>query len=240
MSLARGTDRELPTMSLQHPLWERLRPLGHVRRLAPGAVLYRQGDPATSCFYLHRGRVKAVVLRPDGTEKILEVMGPGALVGEAAAFDGLPHYSSCVALDPSDMYAFSVPQLLAAMQSDPEIALFLLQVMSRKQRVLAGQVEDMAFLDTTGRLTRLLLRLAADYGIGPPSARRLCLRLTHEQLASMAGCSRIAVTRALGRLRSRGIVVTGERGSLTIDTERLTSGSDRQREARFDRDTDSI
>src|SRR5690606_17844356 len=109
-----------------------------------------------------------------------------------------------IALDPSDIYAFSVPQLLSAMQADPAIALFLLQVMSRKQRVLAGQVEDMAFLDTTGRVVRLLLRLAADYGVGPPDGRQLAVRLTHEQIASMAGCSRIAVTRALGRLRRDG------------------------------------
>lgn len=238
--MARRPVNELPSVPLQHPLWERLLPYGHMRRLAPGVVLYRQGERASSCFYIHRGRVKAVVLRPDGAEKILEVMGPGALLGEAAAFDGLPHYSSCITLDPSDIYAFSVPQLLAAVQADPEVALFLLQVMSRKQRVLAGQVEDMAFLDTTGRVVHLLLRLAADYGVGPPAERRLGLRLTHEQIASMAGCSRIAVTRALGRLRSEGAVGAAAGGCLTVCVPRLQQCAGLDLPVRFGGSADHI
>lgn len=238
--MPRRHTNDMAPVPLQHPLWERLLPLGHARRLPTGAVLYRQGEPAASCYYIHSGRVKAVVLRPDGTEKILEVMGPGALLGEAAAFDGLPHYSSCVALDPSDIYAFSVTDLLSAIQADPDIALFLLQVMSRKQRVLAGQVEDMAFLDTTGRVVRLLLRLAEDYGVGSSEARRLGVRLTHEQIASMAGCSRIAVTRALGRLRDHGAVVATAGGRLTVSVPNLEKAAGSDWPVRFGADADQV
>lgn len=207
--------------SLRSPVWDRLMPYGHLRRVPRGAVLYRQGEPAPCCFYVHSGRVKAVILRPDGSEKILEVLGAGALLGEAAAFDGRPHYSTCAALDPSEVVAFPVTVLLERMQADADVALHLMQVLARKQRVLARQVEDLACRSVTARVAGLLIRMAEEYGTAAPGGRQIRLRLTHEQMAAITGATRVSVTRAMARLRQTGALVPVPGGWLIGDEGQL-------------------
>lgn len=221
--MRRKSPHHVPPVPLQDPAWQRLLLYGRARRLAPGAILYRQGEAADCCYYVNAGRVKAVILRPDGTEKILEVMGPGALLGEAAAIDGQCHYSTCIALDPTEVYAFTVSALVERMQADAAVARHLLRVMARKQRVLARQVEDMAFLSTTARVARLLSRLAEDYGVSTAAGPCIVLQLTHEQIASMVGASRVGVTRALTRLRQQGAIAPAAEGWLRCDPARLAA-----------------
>lgn len=222
-----GANRQYPQpRPLQSPVWDRLIPHGFPRRVPRDNLLYRQGEPAPCCYYVHSGRIKAVILRPDGTEKILEVLGPGSLLGEAAAFDGLPHYSTCIALDPAAVVAFPAAVLLERMQADAEVARHLMRVLARKQRVLARQVEDLTFRSTAARIARLLGRLLDDYGVPAAGGRLIALRLTHEQLAGITGTTRVSVTRALSRLRQQGVLAPAPAGWLVQDEARLRAAAD--------------
>lgn len=215
----------LPPVPLQHPIWEELVGEGIPRRLAPGEVLYRQGDPARFWYYVHAGRVQASILRADGTEKIIEVMGPGSILGEGPACDGLPYFATVVALDPSLVYAFPAAALPGFMGRRPQVAMHLLRMMARKQRVLALQVEDMAFLGATARVARLFLRLLRDYGVPDREGTRIHLRLTHEQMAGITGLCRVSVTRAVGRLKRQGVLAATPAGWVVRDPEALAAAA---------------
>ena len=47
-----------------------------------GGFLFHMGDKADRLYFLERGTVKAVVLSPDGDERILDVFRAGDLFGE--------------------------------------------------------------------------------------------------------------------------------------------------------------
>ena len=202
----------LPPTMLEAEAWSPLLPYGTPRRLGRGQALYRQGEPTDGCWYLRQGRVKAVILGTGGTEKILEVMGPGALLGEAAAFDGKPHYSTCIALGPCEAYFFPVDVLVERIRADGRVARLLLRALARKQRVLAGQVEDMAFCPVRVRVARLLRRLFEEYGTPTERGLSCRLRITHAQIAGIVGGSRVAVTRALAQLRDQGVIAGDGKG----------------------------
>src|SRR5882762_1911843 len=73
-----------------------------LRRFAEGEQLYRQ-DEVNSCFYFVKsGLVQVSIFRRDGTEVVLENMGPNDLCGEGAAFDGLPRFSTAVAVEKTE------------------------------------------------------------------------------------------------------------------------------------------
>jgi CRP/FNR family cyclic AMP-dependent transcriptional regulator len=61
-------------------------------------IVYSQGDPADSVFYIHRGKVKITVVSKLGKEAIVAIRGPdefcgeGALTGTSAAF-GYNHHN---------------------------------------------------------------------------------------------------------------------------------------------------
>ena len=45
-------------------------------------ILYSQGDPADSVFYIHKGKVKVTVTSERGKEAIVAVRGPDEFCGE--------------------------------------------------------------------------------------------------------------------------------------------------------------
>ena len=53
-----------------------------VSRLKPGAVLYSQGEPADSMYYLQDGQLQVTVVSSQGKEGILGVLDPGEFCGE--------------------------------------------------------------------------------------------------------------------------------------------------------------
>ncbi len=43
-------------------------------------VIYSQGDPSDSVFYIHAGKVKLVVLSKQGKEAVVAILGAGAFL----------------------------------------------------------------------------------------------------------------------------------------------------------------
>jgi CRP/FNR family transcriptional regulator len=67
----------------------------------------------------------------------------------------------------------------------------------------------------------MLVRLAEAYGEPHDEGRRLVLRLTHHDLASMIGTTRETVTSVLNRFRDDGLITVDERHIVIRDLERL-------------------
>lgn len=72
------------------------------RRFDPGDVLFREGEPAPSCFVLAAGDVDVLTRLGDGTQQKLATLAPGALVGHLALIDRKPRSATCrIALRPA-------------------------------------------------------------------------------------------------------------------------------------------
>ena len=127
--------------------------------------------------------------------------------GKAAlAFDGLPRFSTAVAVEMTEALEFDTARLETLMREDPEFALALLRLTSLKQRILALRLEHLVSNDPEERILELLSRLSKMFAVDHERGRKILTHLTHEQIASMTGTSRVTVTRTLGRLRDKGML----------------------------------
>jgi CRP/FNR family cyclic AMP-dependent transcriptional regulator len=71
------------------------------------------------------------------------------------------------------------------------------------------------------RLATLILSLVDSEGLVTSESYRIPTRYTHDQIASMIGCKRVAVTRAFSRLKEVGAVEVKERHILVKDLDIL-------------------
>src|SRR5690606_34183875 len=55
-------------------------------RVPKGRILFRRGEPCVGFHVIVYGRVKLGFVSPQGTEKVIEILGPGQSFGEAAMF----------------------------------------------------------------------------------------------------------------------------------------------------------
>jgi CRP/FNR family transcriptional regulator, dissimilatory nitrate respiration regulator len=168
---------------------------------APGETVFSEGDLAGGLHVVVSGRVRVFKLGPDGKEQILHIWGPGEPFGEAAAFEDVPYPAHAEAIEAA--VALYIPRagLVAEVRRDPDFALALVTLLSRRLRRLAGLVESLSLREVPGRLAAYLLLLSERQG----GADRVTLEVPKSQLAALIGTIPETLSRILGRLSREGL-----------------------------------
>lgn len=141
--------------------------LGRRRSMRKGSTLYRQGDLAPSFYFIVSGRVQVEIFQESGAEFILEVMGPGALMGEGSAIGGQRHFATSTTLEPCVLIEFNYTEIKRAFADNPEFAATLMEVVAVKQWVLGTRIQFLATPRPDLRIVELLNRLATLYHYCP-------------------------------------------------------------------------
>jgi CRP/FNR family cyclic AMP-dependent transcriptional regulator len=204
------------------PLFASLAPeqLAHLARVARrrrydrDEVIFYQGDPGDTFYVILSGQVKVSVSSPEGQEAILVMLDAGESFGELALLDDQPRSATIQANVPTEVIALRKDDFRRLIRQSPEIAIALLQVLTKRLRDTDQLVEDAAFLNVADRLAKKLLALAEAHGRETPHGIELTIQLTQQELAAMIGATRESVNKQLGAFRDRGI--------LAIDRRRIT------------------
>jgi CRP-like cAMP-binding protein len=202
-------------------VWIRAAHLGKQMKVDKGATIYRQGELGFTFYFLLSGRIQVSIFQSDGTEFILEVMGPWAMFGETPAMDGFPRIATAIAAAKSELIEFDIRVITQTIPSCPELAVSLMRIVALKQRVLTSRIQYLALPKPEMRIGELLGRLAELYGEKHESGTLISMALTHEQIAAMTGASRVTVTRALKRLTTVGAIELRQRRIWVIDPSKL-------------------
>lgn len=183
--------------------------------------VFRSGDEADGFYMVLAGRVKLVLPDPVRGERVIAVCGEGDLFG-AAACGGVPiHRTDAVSLQTgSVVVSLSCAELQEVTKDVPSVTLLLTRALAARVQVLEEEAE-FASLPVQARLARTLLDLSRRLGHEvEPGVYDLELALRQDEIASLAGATRVSATQALSAWRSIG-VVTGTRGAYRVDAGRL-------------------
>ena len=127
-------------------------------------------------FVVVRGRVKISCPSDAGDEAILATLRPGDFFGALALLDGAPRSASATALDRSRRWSSRASASARAIDTVPASADALFELLAKELRRITDHVEELHFLDMTGRLAARLTRLADEQGVagedGCGAARR--------------------------------------------------------------------
>lgn len=200
-------------LNLKEGLWRVFETIQAPRVYAKGEMVYLQGERADCLYYLKAGRVKIFLSSENGMEKTLTILHCGSLFGEAAFLDRLPRMSSARTLIRSEIIAVDRPHLMRYFSEQPALAMNLLEYLARTVRMLSAQVDHMTFLQADQRIAQLLLNLTA--------GEEHVVRCTHEELAGLAGTSRVTVSKALGEFVRKGWIATRYREVGILDRDAL-------------------
>jgi CRP/FNR family transcriptional regulator, cyclic AMP receptor protein len=168
--------------------------------LAPGEFLFSQGDDADSFYILDEGDIEIGVLSPGGRKLALEVMTPGEIFGEIGLFAG-KRTASASAIGRARLRRVRRGDLLAAIRTEPDLALQFIDLLCERLRVVSEKLEERSFMPLPARLARRLLHLADK--LAPTDG---VIPVSQAALADFAGATREAVAKTLAVWRARGWV----------------------------------
>ncbi len=112
---------------------------------APGESVIRAGDPGSSMFVVHNGRV-AVQLNESGRPRTVATLSEGAFFGEMALFTGEPRTANIVALEETEVLEIGHQAMKLVFDANPDLVESLSHIITERRQALAAS-EDKGAVD---------------------------------------------------------------------------------------------
>jgi CRP/FNR family cyclic AMP-dependent transcriptional regulator len=191
--------------------------LGRVRRYPPRSVVFFEGDDAHEVLIINSGQVKVTVTSLEGREVVLDVLGPGELLGELSAIDGAPRSAGAAALGPVELVAVDLARFQQFVDDHHTVAVALLRSVAGRLRHTTRRQVEFGTVDALGRVCGRIVEMMNRYGHLDSGRVEIAAPLSQSELGGWSGLSREAVVKALAALRAIGWITTNGRAIIVID-----------------------
>ena len=188
-----------------------------------GSTIFFAGDPATDLHVVEVGQIKLVTPTPTGGERILAILGPNDIFGEAFLSENAYYRVDAVALTDAATCPVSRSQFKQMSERAPSFALTFAEILAQHLFDCRDQLSS-SYAPVKARVSRALLSQAERFGEPLTDGwMKLSTQLKHEELASMITATRVSVSMAISELRDEG-VLEGTRGEYRLNAEVLGQG----------------
>lgn len=202
-----------PFSELTAPNMQALAGLCRMRRYAKGEVVFHMGEPGDALYGIKSGRVRTIIVSPEGKEMTLNLFGPQSTFGVVGFLDGGPRMATALVIEPAEIFRLPRQAFLSFIQAHPEVAVHVIGYLCGKLRQIKERVGETALLPLAAALARRLLILSEEFGDDIPASQ--------EQLAGFISASRESVNRQLQAWKKQGIVTLHRGGVTLLDPARL-------------------
>jgi CRP/FNR family transcriptional regulator len=177
-------------------------------------TIFLEGSQGDVMYVIRSGRVLIKREHAGGRTIALTEMGPGDLFGELAIFDKEARSATAECIEPTKVVALTSGDVSRVLTRNPEIAVKLLQQLSRRIRAANSRIGDQYFQSTEGRIVNVVLGLAEQQNGGEAMAGSF-VRANQSEIAQLASTSRETVSRFLASCQ-RNDLLTTYRGRLQL------------------------
>lgn len=197
-------------------------PLFIERKYRKGTILFFEGDIGNELYIIRSGLVKIYRLEAD-KEITLALFRDGDFFGDMALIQkGFTRSATAETLEATSCYILSRAEFYRFLEQSPKLCLKLIEVTMDRLRKANEQIHNLTFLDVRSRILRTIRRLSEEYGKPAPGGWMIDLKLTHQQLANMAGTVRESVTKVLQELQDQEIIRIDKKRIIVADLDQLT------------------
>jgi CRP-like cAMP-binding protein len=208
--------QEMPVLSsLPQSDWEKVKDLFVEKHFGKDEYIFFEGDPSAWIGVILEGRVKMIKHSEAGKDVVLDVISPGEMLGEVAAFNGNPCPATAQAMEPTVVASIYRDDFLHLLKQYPALALRVIEELGRRLREAQETIKSMAVERVERRIARILLKLAATTGSSSEDGILIELPLTRQDIAEMVGTTVETAIRTMSKFRKRGLVQT-KRGRVII------------------------
>jgi CRP-like cAMP-binding protein len=165
--------------------------------------------------------VKLVRALETGRDVIVELIGRGDILGEAALADAGLYDARAVCLHPSTVLVLPRAAALDFLASHPDAVRNLVAAMHESVMRAHSRVEDMAIFGVRQRIARFLIRLADWAGRSDGGRVVVPVALSRQDLAALVGTTMETAIRVMSGLRREGLVRPARLGVVLVDRAAL-------------------
>lgn len=110
---------------------------------APGESVIRVGDPGSSMFVVHQGRV-SVQVSEDGRSRTVATLNEGDFFGEMALFTGEPRTANVVALEETEVLEIGHSAMKQVFDANPDLVESLSFIIAERRQGLTARIDTLS------------------------------------------------------------------------------------------------
>lgn len=198
--------------------WKPLRELSSASTItcSRNDILFYEGDVQKHIFLVNKGRIKTMKINENGKRVITGFYSNADIVGCIAREDQAVYCDTAIAHEDAEVTRVPAEGFYSLIESDRDMMAALLTLMSREVSRKEKLMMNIALHSARRRMREALLVAAEYYSDSKSAGNSVCLSLSREDLANLAGLSTESAIRILSSFRKDGLLDADEKGQLII------------------------
>ncbi len=183
----------------------------HRRRYPNRNDVFRPGDPADTLHYVISGTLSIISEESDGRELVLNYLNAGDFIGELGLFVKTERREVVLRTrSPVELAEISYERLLGLFGGPlaaecPRLLYAIASQLAKRLLDTSRKASRLAFMDVSGRILRTLGDLCDEpEALSHPQGTQI--RVSRQELARIAGCSREMAGRVLKQMQLDGLL----------------------------------
>ncbi len=188
------------------------------REIKKNDLLFSEGEPARSAFYLQSGEVRISYITGQGKESIVFIRHGGEMFGLAEAIGGAKRACNALAITQCCLYEINRGDLEKLLSRHWALSKRVMESLGSRLRYLGEQLGNLMSCDVATRLLKLLFYLSCQRSPGNNSEDKFVpIKITQEHIAAMIGSCQQTVSEILKQLEDDGLIrISRNRREITI------------------------
>jgi len=184
----------------------------HENRFRKGDTIFSEGDSGETLYIIKSGMVKITKYTKDGKTKTLAILREKDSFGEMAILTRDARSATVEALMDVVTISLSKENFIQLIKQEPSIPMQIIKTLSQRLARADRDIKNMALGDARSRVACVLMDLRDDLQT---------MKLTHQDIADLAGLTRETTTRTLTQLESDSIIAVKNRQFRIINNEKM-------------------
>ncbi len=166
-----------------------------------GDSLFCEGNRSNHLFLVKKGLVKTFKSTEEGKELITGLFKKNSFIGYTSSLGDFPHTENAETIELSNIIKIDKTEIVAILESNPHIALNLLELLAKNIKVTKEKLVQVAYNSVRGRTAKSLLLLVNNDPFNK-------IILSRADLASLTGIAKETLIRTLSDFKDEGLIET--------------------------------
>lgn len=184
-------------------------------------VIFQEGAAGDLLFIIKSGVVKISKEANDGRVKTLALLNQGEIFGEMSVLSGESRSANAETLTETSTVAIQREDFHALVEKNPSISLHIIRTLIDRLIQADRQIKNLALGNSRAKIADILIQLSAEFGGEGADTDKVGVRLTHQELADLAGLARETTTKLLNEFVKDDAIILKDREIEILDKKKL-------------------
>ncbi|MGZ3744979.1 MAG: Crp/Fnr family transcriptional regulator [Pseudobdellovibrionaceae bacterium] len=183
---------------------------------AKNVVIFAQEQDSTGLFLIHKGRIKISRISSSGKEILIEILGPGKIIGEGGVFGSEKYSDTAMTAEETEVFFIPKHDFKRLLVDNPQLYQTILQCLVQWMDKLNSVIENINTTSARDRVCAYLRKMQTEQ-------HQSLIHLTGKkhEVALMLGLRPETFSRTLAELETEGLIKLNHKQIQIIDSTKI-------------------